>query len=396
MHSKITKPAEEVSCLICYGTFFNEELFGLQTCNHMFCRGCVSEYLETKISGNEVINIHCPMSGCTEELTDDLVIELTTHEIGQKFRKFKYKLIMGKDPEARPCSKADCELYVKRSAPDQKKLLCDCGQLTCFDCATPWHEGAPCNNQADDEFKKFMERAGYKPCPSCKRPCEKIKGCDRMQCSQCQFIWCWACGQHYGPNHFNIFDPFVCAGLKNQRPKTPCLRLILWNIWLLFWLLIAVVIVPPIIYFAIALEFAAWYNRKYWKTNHSKMRKIIHIFANFVMFVVGLLCAPFIMLISSVYHLCHYAHLLYVKLTKGCGKRKKVPPAEPYHGLSTNTTSMINSHPLPQPALVDEIMLEIKVETAKPENAGVHAQNCLLYTSPSPRDGLLSRMPSSA
>ena len=29
-------------------------------------------------------------------------------------------------------------------------------------------------------------------------------------------------------------------------------------------------------------------------------------------------------------------------------------------------------------------------------DVGVHAKDCLLYTSPSPRDGLLSRMPSSA
>ena len=33
---------------------------------------------------------------------------------------------------------------------------------------------------------------------------------------------------------------------------------------------------------------------------------------------------------------------------------------------------------------------------ADPENGRIHAVACLLYTSPSPRDGLLSRMPSSA
>ena len=33
---------------------------------------------------------------------------------------------------------------------------------------------------------------------------------------------------------------------------------------------------------------------------------------------------------------------------------------------------------------------------AKAELVGCHGQTCLLYTSPSPRDGLLSRMPSSA
>src|SRR5664279_4448501 len=31
-----------------------------------------------------------------------------------------------------------------------------------------------------------------------------------------------------------------------------------------------------------------------------------------------------------------------------------------------------------------------------PTPASPHSRNCLLYTSPSPRDGLLSRMPSSA
>ena len=34
--------------------------------------------------------------------------------------------------------------------------------------------------------------------------------------------------------------------------------------------------------------------------------------------------------------------------------------------------------------------------TATPDDAYRYAKGCLLYTSPSPRDGLLSRMPSSA
>ena len=35
-------------------------------------------------------------------------------------------------------------------------------------------------------------------------------------------------------------------------------------------------------------------------------------------------------------------------------------------------------------------------ELDHPEDSVVNLKNCLLYTSPSPRDGLLSRMPSSA
>ena len=41
-------------------------------------------------------------------------------------------------------------------------------------------------------------------------------------------------------------------------------------------------------------------------------------------------------------------------------------------------------------------ILKGKKGTKKPVHPNDHVNNCLLYTSPSPRDGLLSRMPSSA
>ena len=49
----------------------------------------------------------------------------------------------------------------------------------------------------------------------------------------------------------------------------------------------------------------------------------------------------------------------------------------------------------------DEIvkMMKLKAEMEKKVNPHMqkpHINTCLLYTSPSPRDGLLSRMPSSA
>ena len=40
--------------------------------------------------------------------------------------------------------------------------------------------------------------------------------------------------------------------------------------------------------------------------------------------------------------------------------------------------------------------LEEKIRDVEQRRAGVLTVDCLLYTSPSPRDGLLSRMPSSA
>ena len=46
-------------------------------------------------------------------------------------------------------------------------------------------------------------------------------------------------------------------------------------------------------------------------------------------------------------------------------------------------------------AMVDAAMVEAAMAAATTVEAGM-VEVCLLYTSPSPRDGLLSRMPSSA
>ena len=45
---------------------------------------------------------------------------------------------------------------------------------------------------------------------------------------------------------------------------------------------------------------------------------------------------------------------------------------------------------------IDEIVEEAFERIGLTNVAGYQLKSCLLYTSPSPRDGLLSRMPSSA
>ena len=48
------------------------------------------------------------------------------------------------------------------------------------------------------------------------------------------------------------------------------------------------------------------------------------------------------------------------------------------------------------PKLNSELMKIAKTGVIKKQNASRNISSCLLYTSPSPRDGILSRMPSSA
>ena len=50
-------------------------------------------------------------------------------------------------------------------------------------------------------------------------------------------------------------------------------------------------------------------------------------------------------------------------------------------------------------AVIEGVMMRVPgayATAVRDPNGKVHFDSCLLYTSPSPRDGLLSRMPSSA
>ena len=83
---------------------------------------------------------------------------------------------------------------------------------------------------------------------------------------------------------------------------------------------------------------------------------------------------------------------------KGAGRPKGVAigtkqerlDAELGKGQTTPLKYMLNLLNNPQ------VSVEKKMWAAKESAPYVHSKLCLLYTSPSPRDGLLSRMPSSA
>ena len=64
-------------------------------------------------------------------------------------------------------------------------------------------------------------------------------------------------------------------------------------------------------------------------------------------------------------------------------------------GVRLSKPNVISAYPITPQTTVVEKLSEI-VEQKQLDSRFVHVESCLLYTSPSPRDGLLSRMPSSA
>ena len=78
----------------------------------------------------------------------------------------------------------------------------------------------------------------------------------------------------------------------------------------------------------------------------------------------------------------------------GCNSPKELPPnSVGQQAVETSAGKASGSNELSTPETIDAALRE---HQSKFQGMRFEYKACLLYTSPSPRDGLLSRMPSSA
>lgn len=104
-------------------------------------------------------------------------------------------------------------------------------------------------------YEGWAYKIGAHRCPRCKVPVEKNSGCMHMSCTQCNYYWCWGCGQDISANyghkpHFLLY--FVCD-LVMFAPKTKCQFLIYI---FLFFLMLALI---PVINFFVIFGFGCYF-----------------------------------------------------------------------------------------------------------------------------------------
>ncbi|XP_054152761.1 E3 ubiquitin-protein ligase RNF14-like [Oppia nitens] len=68
-------------------------------------------------------------------------------------------------------------------------------QRACIDSVTDAAAAAAVLRQRAAEIKESESyiNAHFKHCPKCGIPCEKIDGCNHMQCKLCMVHFCWLC-----------------------------------------------------------------------------------------------------------------------------------------------------------------------------------------------------------
>ena len=192
---------DQIYCGICFSSENKFEI--MPKCKHQFCDDCFMKYLIFSIENDsqKLLNLPCPETTCKNKLPLSFIEKkLSNNEpLLIKFNKFIKMVQFSKNPSYRPCIKPNCENYVKKPFFGNKSK-CSCGQIMCFKCQKPWHQGAVCRYQDDQnelDFIGYQKNNNTKLCPKCQIIIEKNLGCNHMRCIKCSHEFCWVCSSNW-------------------------------------------------------------------------------------------------------------------------------------------------------------------------------------------------------
>eukprot|EP00466_Bigelowiella_natans_P013195 jgi/Bigna1/87465/estExt_fgenesh1_pg.C_200191 len=199
---------EMVSCGICLCDL-PKSSFQNVACNHNYCKDCYSRYLEVWIKDGKVINLTCPESNCSREISSDEIMRCVDEETAKKYEKFKRDKEVAASSDQRWCITPNCEGILRKKTGSRK------GGVT-----HSLHDRQPVN-YAKPRFAgiagtlSIEAHHNVKKCPQCRADIEKNSGCNHMTCYQCKYEFCWICGGKYTSNHFAPYNIFGCANLQD-------------------------------------------------------------------------------------------------------------------------------------------------------------------------------------
>ena len=306
----------DIVCGICYSEYsfdeINVKFSKIPRCDHRFCNDCIAKYLTELILDGKVLKIHCPGNNCDNELTEAEIkdfLKSSDLEITKKYDKFKRNLEISMDPKHRWCIKPGCEYFVEGDAKNPK-TLCKCGQLMCFNCMNPWHEGRDCESAIDQEYKKYADKGKVKNCPKCKSRIEKNEGCNHMHCTRCKYDFCWLCNREYKPGHYEWYNLIGCPMMMYTRLNDSrfhsyilCLKKIGLKIALILGIILALALVLALAPLVIVL-FTFFVPVLLYVKLCDPRKNFKGIGFGVLIFILGMPLTPFILLLMVVPGIC--------------------------------------------------------------------------------------------
>ncbi|PCH33340.1 hypothetical protein WOLCODRAFT_14646 [Wolfiporia cocos MD-104 SS10] len=195
----------KVKCAICLDDFIEEEIAIFGYCGHQFCKECMRGYVISKINAR-CYPIVCPTCMTDREQEDVGVLDeaaLQQIELSDEQEQKFVELQLTSYAVKVHCRRCDQECFVDRVDYDATDVIecpvgLGCTFTWCKACSLEVSSDGPTHScDGTNELDYLMQQHGWKRCPGCRTPAEKISGCNHMTCTVpgCNMHFCYQCGK---------------------------------------------------------------------------------------------------------------------------------------------------------------------------------------------------------
>ena len=190
-----------------------------------------------KVIESDKDTVFCPRKWCQGPAKSKKYLELKSPEDWPDYLENIEAMATNVDPDiAKPSEnviKGDQENKLQRSG--ERLARCeDCKHAFCRVCKQGWHgEFQVCwpRDQAEiaEEERESLNyiRSHTTSCPTCATPCQKSRGCNHMQCFQCNTHFCYLCSawldpaspyKHFSNKNIKCFEKLF-EGVEGDDPE---------------------------------------------------------------------------------------------------------------------------------------------------------------------------------
>lgn len=207
----------EKKCVVCCCAKPDDAFVTLSSCNHTFCVSCVKTSFELNISESRT-EVQCLF--CSEAVPPQDIASLVDPVYFSKYLEFSLRRHLFLEPNVKRCIAPDCPYaYILENPSDctDDHFVCarkECRADFCHNCKLAWHEGKSCE-ESRKQYPGLVNssvgvpidlnvNSGFKFCPRCKTPIERIHdgSCNQVHCAACGTDFCWLCLQPISEMHF--------------------------------------------------------------------------------------------------------------------------------------------------------------------------------------------------
>uniref|UniRef100_A0A0X3PF71 RBR-type E3 ubiquitin transferase n=1 Tax=Schistocephalus solidus TaxID=70667 RepID=A0A0X3PF71_SCHSO len=230
-------------CPVCAFSKKGSKFFRLSQCAHTACLSCMKEAFSMQVNqGFNEGNPQCLF--CDSNATQFEIRRILSKKMYERYENFLLARALGSMQDVAVCPRPKCGSSVLLDSPTLGRCP-ECKFVFCAFCRHAYHGLSACVSfhlsvdeileifQGEDcaERRKLIQRFGVEKlkrladerstfaflksyaqkCPGCSSQVQKRDGCNKMQCTACNAIFCWLCLTRLEKEGYAHFSKGRCA-----------------------------------------------------------------------------------------------------------------------------------------------------------------------------------------